>query len=151
MEVLKVEGEVFKPAITVEKTDEVVAAEVRLPRENFEAMAIAESRWSGIVSLDAPAPGNSLVLLAPSVFGIGEAVTEDGDADDVGELDMLSIEFLRRFALHNCNLPAYSRLDLLNLLEMYSVVLILRLNIHKYRKYPSVPLVLTPETRPDSL
>jgi hypothetical protein len=128
-----------------------VAEEVRLSWEKFEAMVIAESRRSGIVSSDALTPENCLVLLALSVLGIGEAATEDGGSDDAGELDVPSIEFLRRFARHNCNLPAYSRLEPLNIPEMYSVVLILRLYIHQYRKYTSIPLVLTPETRPDSL
>lgn len=127
IEVLKVEGGVFKPAVTVEKTDEMVAEEVRLWREKFEAMVVADSRRSGIISSDSLAPENCLALLAPSVLGIGEAATEDGDFDDADELDVPSIEFLRRFARHNCNLPAYSRLEPLNIPEMYTIILILRL------------------------
>lgn len=135
MEVLRVEGGLLRPAVAVEKMDEVVAVEARLSKENFEAIVIAESRRSGMEPSDALIPENCLVIGVPFILESCEAPAEFGDAEDAHELDTPSIEFLRRFARHSCALPVYSRLGPLNNPDKYGTTFTLTLSINQCRTY----------------
>lgn len=105
IEAWKAAGELFKPWV-MEKVDEVVAVEVRLPGETPEAMVNAESRRIGMGPSDALAPDNCLVKKAPLVV-VGEVVAVVGEADDEDELGVPIVEFFRGFARHSCNRPVY--------------------------------------------
>src|ERR1700722_6290670 len=108
MEVWKVEAGLLSRVCATDKADEVVIVDARLP---WEAMVMAESRRLGLDPSDILAPEKSPLVGEPSVIAVGEVAGVSGEADDLGEPDVPSfVEFLRRFARHNCSLPLYSRL-----------------------------------------
>jgi hypothetical protein len=111
MVVWKVEAELFSFVVTMDKAVEVVVVEVRLPGERLEAMGVAESRRRGMDPSDELVPDNCPVIEPPLVVAVGEVAAVVGEFDDADEPDALSVEFLRRFARHSCNLPVYSRPD----------------------------------------
>jgi hypothetical protein len=109
MMIWKVEAELFRPVVAMDKAVEAVVVEVRLPGERLEGVVVAESRRRGRGPSDVLASDKCLVIGPPLVVAVGEVAAVVGESDDVGEPDVPSVEFLRRFARHSCNLPVYSR------------------------------------------
>ena len=107
----KVEAELFSPVVAMDKAVEVVVVDMRLPWELLEAMVFSESRRRGIEPSDALAPDNCLVMGLPLLVAVGGVAAVVGEFDGADEPDAPSVEFLRRFARHSCNLPVYSRSD----------------------------------------